>query len=250
MNARLVFLGTGAAIPIYRGLPCISLKVNSNIYIFDIGEGCQQRMFKMGLSPLKVEAIFITHSHGDHFLGLFGLLQTMNLSDRRRELKIIAPKDLTVFIERILEGYIGKLGFPITVLDTEEAEIFQDNLITVQSYPVCHTVKSYGYLIRVGNKTISYTGDTAACDTTVEYSKNATILVHEATFTSEFEKEAREQGHSTARDAALIALKSNVNLLVLTHISSRFSDETPLLLEAYRYFKKSIVARDYMSLIL
>ncbi|MEM4662083.1 MAG: MBL fold metallo-hydrolase, partial [Desulfurococcaceae archaeon] len=64
MNARIYFLGTGAAMPITRLLPCIALKVDSDVYLLDPGEGCQAKMFRTGLSPLKVKVVFITHGHG------------------------------------------------------------------------------------------------------------------------------------------------------------------------------------------
>jgi len=92
VNARIHFLGTGAAMPVTRSLPCIALKVDSEIYLFDPGEGCQSKMFKYGLSPLKVRTIFVTHAHGDHYLGLPGLIQTMTLSNRKEQLVIAGPR--------------------------------------------------------------------------------------------------------------------------------------------------------------
>ncbi|WP_434730911.1 ribonuclease Z [Thermogladius sp. KZ2Tp1] len=250
MNGRIVFLGTGAAIPINRGLPCLALKVNSSIYLLDAGEGCQHRLFKAGLSPLKVKTVFITHGHGDHYLGLFGLVQSMNLLGRDSGLNVVAPEQVAHLVSRVLENMLEKVGFEINIVVGKTGEVYKEDDLEVTPYPVCHTVEAHGYLVRVGDKTVSYTGDTRPCPSIVEYSKNASILIHEATFASEYSEEALKQGHSTARDAALAAREADVGLLVLTHLSSRYKDDTAIFVDAYRFFRKSVVARDYMTLIL
>ena len=109
MNMKIFFLGTGTAVPINRGLPCIALKVDSTIYLFDVGEGCQQRMLKMGLGLVKVKAVFITHMHGDHYLGLFGLLQSMHLLNKDSELNIIAPSLLIDLLKEMEDKGVDKV---------------------------------------------------------------------------------------------------------------------------------------------
>ncbi|MEM2009917.1 MAG: ribonuclease Z [Thermosphaera sp.] len=249
MNIRVFMLGTGAAIPISRGLPCIAVKADSNIYLLDIGEGCQSRLFKAGLSPLKIKAVFITHVHGDHYLGLFGLIQTMHLSNRKDPLKIMAPKEIFTLIEKYRELHLLNIGFQLSFIDITEGVEYTDDKITVTPYPVSHTIPAYGFLLKAGKTVISYSGDTGPASTTIEYSKNADILIHEATFTSEMREEAHEQGHSTSGDAAMIASRAGVKLLVLTHISARYSDDNELYVDAYRFFRNVVVAKDYMILL-
>ena len=256
MNIRLYFLGTGAAVPIgKRGLPCIALRVNGDIYLFDAGEGCQYRLFKAGLGVVKIKTIFITHLHGDHFLGLFGMLQSMHMLNKESPLSIYGPSELENMIKTFLPYGLERLRFNISFGEISEwSEIYRDDNIVVTSYPVKHgTIKSFGFIVDVRKrirKRIVYTGDTCPIDTVVEASRNANILIHESTFTSEYREEALKQGHSTAADAALAAQKANVDLLVLTHISARYDDDYELFIDAYRFFKKVIVAQDYMSLIL
>lgn len=249
MNVRLAFLGTGAAIPISRGLPCLALKADSDIYLFDVGEGCQARMFRAGLSPLKVRSIFLTHAHGDHYFGLFGLLQTMNLSNRKEPLTIFAPRGLALsirdFLRRGLQG-----GFEAEAVEVREGKVYEEGRgLEVEAFPVCHTIESVGYRVRAGSKVFVYTGDTRPCDAVAERAKGASVLIHEATFASDNREEAIKQGHSTSADAAIVAAQAQPGMLVLTHISSRYRDDRTLFFDAYRYFKKVVVAQDYMWLI-
>ena len=92
VQLKIVFLGTTGSIPTpKRGMPAIAIKRGGELLLFDCGEGTQRQMVRAHLSPLKLDAIFITHLHGDHFLGLAGLVQTMSLQDRRKPLEIYCP---------------------------------------------------------------------------------------------------------------------------------------------------------------
>ena len=98
--------------------------------------------------------------------------------------------------------------------------------------------------------TIVYTGDTRPMESTVEAARGATVLIHDATFTSDMAREAHEQGHSTARDAAIVASRAGAKILVLYHISARYDDPEPLLREARTYHPRVVVAEDLSSLVL
>jgi len=246
LNLRIYFLGTGTAVPIKRGLPCIVLKVDSDLYVFDVGEGCQYRIMKAGLGIIKIKAIFITHMHGDHYLGLFGLFQSMHLLNKNTPLTIVGPNELLDLINYLMDKKLVRIGYPLNISSIRVGEVYSDNKLLVRAYPVEHSIPSYGYDVYVGKKYhIVYTGDTRPIDKVVEVSNNADLLIHEATFTSVDREEAVKQEHSTAADAAKIAGEANVKSLVLTHISPRYSNDE-VFLDAYRYFKNTIVAEDYM----
>ncbi len=250
MRTRLYFLGTGAAVPLNRGLPCIALRHNGSIYLLDSGEGCQARLFKVGLGVVKIKAILITHLHGDHFLGLFGMLQSMHMLNRKNELVIVGPSKLKEILAKMVKESTGGLRFPIKYYKIEPHElVYEDNNVKVVAFPVDHGIEAYGFKIDVKNKTIVYTGDTRPTDTIIEYSRNADILIHEATFDSSMAREAHEQGHSTSVDAAKTASAANVKRLVLTHISARYDDTDLLFYDSYRFFRNVVVANDYMILM-
>lgn len=242
-------LGTGTAVPIKRGLPCIVVKVDSDLYVFDVGEGCQYRIMKVGLGLVKVRGIFVTHMHGDHYLGIFGLLQSMHLLDKRTDLTIVAPRELIDVLSGLLERKLVKMSYGYSLQLVGEGVVYEDGKVRVQGFQVEHNVPSHGFLLEVRDKyEIVYSGDTAPCSKIVEVSEGADLLIHESTFTSRDYEEAVEQRHTTARDAAIVASRANVKNLVLTHISPRYSSELEIFLDAYRFFKNTIVAEDYMAI--
>ncbi len=251
MNIRWYLLGTGAAVPLNRGLPCNALRVENNFYLFDVGEGCQEKLFKAGLGVVKAKAIFITHLHGDHFLGLFGLIQSMHMLNRREDLYIYAPNRLWNILNTIFSNSVESTGFNIVFHSIKkDALLYEDNYLKVYSFQTDHGIESYGFVayvrVRKKQKKIVYTGDTRPIPNTIEASENADLLIHEATFTSNKSREAYEQGHSTSMDAAIIAREAKVRQLVLTHISARYESPLPLYYDAYRFFDNVIIGEDLM----
>ena len=95
---------------------------------------------------------------------------------------------------------------------------------------------------------ITYSGDTRPCEEMIEFAKNSTLLIHESTYTLEDDDKARENFHSTSQDAATIAKCSNTKRLVLTHISTRYTDTEDLLKEAKKVFENVEVADDLMTI--
>ena len=99
MSFTLQVLGTASAMPSSDKNPSAqALTVSGRLFLIDCGEGTQQRMRQMHLSFLKVEAIFISHIHGDHVFGLFGVLSTMAMYNRLQDLHIFGPEALRPII--------------------------------------------------------------------------------------------------------------------------------------------------------
>jgi ribonuclease Z len=156
----VTFLGTVSGIPSKeRSHPAIVLEYfgeKKDTILFDCGEGTQKQLMLSGISFMDISKIFITHWHADHFAGLIGLIQTMNLEKRKEELKIFGP-EAEKFVSDIVDlGYFG-LRFPITatnvpfegeeIVKIDEAEDYE-----IYSVPVLHTVPAVAYSFQEKDK--------------------------------------------------------------------------------------------------
>src|SRR3989338_9408269 len=102
-SLRVVFLGTSAAVPSpARNPAAVALKADGDIILFDCAEGTQRQMMKLGVSYAKVKAIFISHHHADHFLGIPGLIFTSALNGRADPLPIFGPPGTAAIIKGLL----------------------------------------------------------------------------------------------------------------------------------------------------
>lgn len=146
---QVIFLGTAGSIPtMQRALPAIAVKRKDELIIFDCGEGVQRQMIRTKVGFHKKTKIFITHMHGDHVLGLPGLIQTMSLLDRRKELEIYGPIGIRAFIEAIRQTVPFGLTFPITLKEIiEEGIVCEEKEYTVQTVSVNHVVPAFAYAL-------------------------------------------------------------------------------------------------------
>ena len=121
MSLQVIFLGTAGSIPTpNRSLPAIAIRRKGELILFDCGEGVQRQMVKAGLGFNRKMKVFITHMHGDHMLGLPGLVQTMSLLDRTHKLEIYGPAGLEDFIEAIEKTVQFTLTFPLEIAEIED----------------------------------------------------------------------------------------------------------------------------------
>jgi len=145
---KLIFLGTGGSIPTpERGLPAIALKRERELLLFDCAEGTQRQMARAGVSPMRLDTIFITHLHGDHFLGLAGLVQTLSLMDRERELEIFCQKGEGNRIESYLQIPHYTLTFDLGVHELEPGEELRRRGYRILTAEADHNVPSLAYAL-------------------------------------------------------------------------------------------------------
>jgi ribonuclease Z len=241
---------------------------------------------------MQTSKIFVTHLHADHYLGLPGLVQTMDLNDREDPLEVYGPPGSKKLLGPLLQ-LGGRRSFEATVTELEDGDEVTFDGYSVRVRELAHTDTDLGYALeedprpgrfdkeralelgvpegplfselqdgspvetpdgdivepdqvlgpaRRGRKVV-YTGDAQPCEATVELAMGADVLIHEATYASDFDM-ANDYGHSTAEQAAYMARQAGVDALFLTHISPRYEDPTPLEEEARTVFPGATVADD------
>ena len=144
---KLVFLGTSAAQPtIERGMTCICLVLDKEILMFDAGEGAQIAFQKAKLGWNKKMKIFVTHLHGDHCVGILGLLQTMSLQNRTESLDIFGPPGIDEFLAANLKILNFGLTFPVRIIKIKEGPVFDDPAYAIHVCEAEHSIPAYSYL--------------------------------------------------------------------------------------------------------
>ncbi len=146
---EITFLGTGSAVPLpNRGHPSIHIRYSGYRFLWDCGEGTQVQLRKAKLSSLKISHVFITHWHGDHFLGLPGLIQSMNLEGRTKPLVVFGPKGIDEFMPKILElGYYDKT-YEVEYWEAKPGILWETEEFTVSAFPVEHGTPAVGYVFQ------------------------------------------------------------------------------------------------------
>ena len=144
-------LGTASAMPVVnRSQSAQALQVHGRLFLVDAGEGVQQQMVKYHVPISKLEAVFISHVHGDHVYGLFGLLSTFGMGGRMVPLHVYGPGNLRPFINFFL-SYNEWLPYEIVFhpVNTRFPEtVFETKSVTVTAFPLLHGIETYGYIFR------------------------------------------------------------------------------------------------------
>lgn len=145
----ILFLGTGASVPSRdKSLPSVAVRCGSEITLFDCGEGTQRQLMISSFSFMKVSQIFITHMHGDHTLGLPGLLQTMGMSGKRSNMLVCGPKGIRDSLTKMLEACEGELEFPIEIREISDGDVVEFKGYSVTAFETQHGTPSLGFLFK------------------------------------------------------------------------------------------------------
>ena len=150
---KLVFLGTSAAQPTQkRGLSCICLEREGEIIMFDAGESAQISYTKAGLGWNKKMKLFVTHLHGDHCVGILGLLQTMSMQNRTESLEIFGPKGIDEFLAANIKILNFSLPFSILITIVSEGKIYENNKFLIHAAKASHSITAFSYLFEEKDK--------------------------------------------------------------------------------------------------
>lgn len=294
---KLTILGCYAATPrTYSNPTSQVLEINKELVLIDCGEGTQVELRRNKVRFSKIEHIFISHLHGDHFYGLVGLISSFSLLHRDKELHIYGPKGIKEII--LLQFRLAKAwtSYPLYFheLDSRKPQrILENDRITVDTIPLDHRVYTNGFLFReqpadrklliqeverykidkvyfrgikkgkdailedgtiIPNalltadppapRSYAFCSDTAFYPEIVPLISQCTVLYHEATFLQEHARVAAATKHSTAREAAQIALKAEAGRLILGHFSTRYDDFEEFRRQAAEIFPEVDLAED------
>jgi ribonuclease Z len=295
MKFEVTILGSSSATPIFNRNPSSQvLNINERLYLIDCGEGTQQQLLRFDIKASRIENIFISHIHGDHYLGLVGLLSSLHLNGRKKSLTIYGPPQLKEIIdlqlnysETVLE-YL--LEYKFTDPNTAEV-VLETQDVVVETIPLDHGIACTGFIFKEKKrlrkllkeklialnipieyysplkkgqdyvspdgeiyknetltvdsedpKSYAYCTDTLYNEKYFEQISNSTILYHEATFLNNMIERAVETHHTTALQAATIALKTNAKKLLIGHFSARYKTLIELLDEARSIFPETELA--------
>lgn len=152
MIFELTILGSSSATPAYNRNPSAQLlNINEKYYLIDCGEATQNQLNRFRIRASRIDYIFITHLHGDHYLGLVGLLSSLHLAGRDKALELFGPPELLEIINIQLKYSQTELRFELifTPIHADEPKIiFENNDITVQTIILNHRIPCTGFVFR------------------------------------------------------------------------------------------------------
>jgi ribonuclease Z len=150
MKFEVTILGSSSATPIYNRNPTSQvLNINERLYLVDCGEGTQQQMLRFDVRASRIDHIFISHLHGDHYLGLIGLLSSLHLNGRKKTLKLFGPPQLKEIIDLQFKYSETRLQYEIDFIETNpnKAEtIITNEDVIVETIPLDHRIACTGFL--------------------------------------------------------------------------------------------------------
>lgn len=149
---ELTILGAGSALPtIHRSATSQFLHYNGHNMLIDCAEGTQIRLQELKISAMKLDSIFISHLHGDHYFGLIGLINSMHLNGRTKPLKLFGPPQLINIMRLMLQASDTSLSFGLNftpLSGSGKQFIDEDEQLRYYSFPVKHRIPAWGFLIQ------------------------------------------------------------------------------------------------------
>lgn len=253
---EITILGCNSSVPRGDRRPSAQfLKTLHHAHLIDCGEGTLFQLMQFKCKYSKLKNIFISHLHGDHIFGIFGLINQLKIEGRKELLTIYSPKGLKEIVQMQWKHSKSEIYYPIEFVEINTKKnylLFEDEELKVSTIPLIHRLPTAGFLFQEKNnsKNVSYAycSDTVYNESIIPIIRSTNTLYHESTFINEHLKRAKETGHSTAEEAATIAQKANVKKLIIGHYSSRYDNFDQLLYEAKFVFKNTFAAYEGLQI--
>lgn len=294
---KIHILGCGSALPTLKHYASSQIvEVRGKAFMVDCGEGTQVQLRRSRVNFNKIEAVFITHLHGDHCFGLIGLISSFGMLGRTAPLHVYATAELEPMLRSQMDMFCYGLDYEVVfhaVDTTKVAVVYEDRSLTVTTLPLMHRIPCCGYLFRekptlphirrdmidfynipeyernnikngadwttpdgevIPNERLTtpadkprayaYCSDTKYIPELYRLVSGVDVLYHEATYCDVDIKRAKLYNHSTASQAAQVALKAGVGRLLIGHYSARYDDEAVILSEARQVFANTFLTNE------
>jgi len=248
---KVLFLGTGEAFDESRNNT--SILINEEL-LLECGYSVPQILWKTGLDK-KIKYIFVSHFHADHVGGIPMLLMRLRQEKRKEPLTLIGGKGFRKrflkFFDMCYKGFFGDLPFKVKFLEVSAGDRKRISEYTLSFEKGYHLRKPFSIenlAIRVSRKgkVLVYSGDTSYTERLINFSRNCTLLIHEAYLPHNFEYHRKYLAHCSPFEAGKIAKEAKAKALALVHIHRRFVKEKERILEEVRevYKGKVLIPED------
>lgn len=269
-DIKVTLLGTGAPPPLMERFgPSILVQAGSETLLFDAGRGCSQRLRQVNVSYDKINALFLTHLHSDHVVGLPDLWLTgWLISERVTPLNVFGPTGTDEMITHLQKAFAFDIkirvendkqleeGSELLAKEIQQGVVYEKNGVKVIAFKVDHysNIPSFGYRIEYNGHSVVLSGDTRYSENLIRFAKGADLLVHEVVVAPDtLGKSDRRYNilmqHTTPEQAAQVFTKVKPKLAAYSHIAKIYgkTEEDILKRTKANYSGPVIMGEDLMN---
>ncbi len=243
---KLIFYGTMGAVPLQEnGNVSFAVIADESSVLVDASGSPVRYLMKSGIDPLELDALVLTHAHPDHIYAFPALIHNLWLMKREKPLYIVTNPATATKAKQLCDVFAlsAKKGmFPITWKILDEGVVERIPGLTIELFPVEHSIPTSGVKFVSPSTSLVYSSDTASCTKIIHAAEGASALIHEASGSESHERDLHAAGHSSAKQAGQAAKKAGVDTLYLCHFDAK--QKVPLdalRREAHKVFRGKVI---------